>query len=165
MYVINRETIKQEIKNFDKVIQKIICVKFSVACAEKCLILWTLTYPNDQRPLEAIMAAKKWIEKPSEENRKNASKAAINVVYSTIYVTNRYIVNVAHSAWAAAETAHSIYPIDYVVEAIDEAATACNSIISTSGSRDHYGDICITNEWLAQTLNEIIQEYSATLSF
>ena len=57
-------------------------VSYAVYAAELVLPIWKKKYPNDDRPLKAIEAAKRCIDDPSNENK-----------------------GAAWSAWAAAEAA------------------------------------------------------------
>ena len=48
----------------------------AIQCAEKVLFMFEKEYPNDKRPRQAIEAAKKYLEDPTEENRKIADNAS-----------------------------------------------------------------------------------------
>jgi hypothetical protein len=59
-------------------------VSYAVFAAEQVIDIYEKKYPNDKRPREAIEAAKKCIENPSEENKKAANAAyAAYAAYAT----------------------------------------------------------------------------------
>ena len=60
-------------------------------------------YPDDKRPREAIEAAKKCIENPSDENKKEAARAANSASYSAARAA--YWAACAASAASAADSA------------------------------------------------------------
>jgi len=51
-------------------------VSYAVYAAEQVIDIFEKEFPDDKRPREAIEAAKKCIENPSEENKKEAAMAA-----------------------------------------------------------------------------------------
>jgi len=51
-------------------------VSYAVFAAEQVIKNYEKQYPDDKRPREAIEAAKKCIENPSDENKKEAANAA-----------------------------------------------------------------------------------------
>ena len=51
--------------------QKKDSVAIAIYSAELCLENFEKVFPNDKRPREAINAAKRWLENPTEENRPN----------------------------------------------------------------------------------------------
>ena len=69
-------------------------VRFSVYCAEKVLHIFEGKYPDDKRPREAILAAKKWLKNPTQETAYAtyatgyAANAADAAAYAAAYATN-----------------------------------------------------------------------------
>ena len=55
---------------------KTTCVKIAVFAARLVLPIWQEKYPDDKCTQQAIEAAEKWTENPSEENRQAAAMAA-----------------------------------------------------------------------------------------
>ena len=55
---------------------KTTCVKIAVFAARLVLPIWQEKYPDDKCTQQAIEAAEKWTENPSEENRQAAEAAA-----------------------------------------------------------------------------------------
>jgi len=51
------------------------CVRYAIFAAEQVIGIFEAKYPDDDRPRKAIEAAKKYLEDPSEENRKSAAAA------------------------------------------------------------------------------------------
>jgi hypothetical protein len=60
-------------------------VKYAVFAAENVLDIYELRYPEDKRPRQAIKAAKKCIENPSDENKKFAHVAAYDAIHAGNY--------------------------------------------------------------------------------
>ena len=79
--------------------QKKDSVALSIYAAELCLNNFEKVYPNDKRPREAIEAAKKWLENPTEKNQSAAASAAWSAWLAA--------ESAAKSAWLAAESAES----------------------------------------------------------
>ena len=57
-------------------------VSYAVFAAEQVIDIYEKRYPKDKRPRQAIEAAKKCIEDPSEENKKAAAAAAAAAAYA-----------------------------------------------------------------------------------
>ena len=72
-------------------------VSMAIYSAELCLEHFEKIYPNDKRPREAIEAAKRWIENPTEENGSAARLAARSARLA------------ARSAWSAESAARSAW--------------------------------------------------------
>ena len=66
-------------------------VSYAVFAAELVLPIWEKKHPDEQRPRQAIAAAKRCIDDPSETNKKAAELAAGGV----------WVVEAATEAWAA----------------------------------------------------------------
>ena len=60
-----------EVKDF-----KLVCVKFAIWNARRCLRNYQKVYPKDFRVRDAIIAAEKYVINPNEENRSAARSAA-----------------------------------------------------------------------------------------
>ena len=79
-------------------------VSYAVFAAEQVIENYEKQYPDDKRPREAIEAAKRCIENPSDENKKEAANSAS---YSAAYSAARaaYWAACAASAASAADSA------------------------------------------------------------
>jgi len=80
-------------------------------------------YPDDKRPRQAIEAAQKCIDDPTEEN-KSAARSAADSAYSTAYS--------AYSAYSTAYSAYSAYSAAY--SAADSAYSAAYSAADSAYS-------------------------------
>lgn len=67
--------LKVKAKDFLSDRSKKLCVEISVWCAEKVISDWILTFPHDNTPQQAILAAKQWLKNPVRANIKKAKKA------------------------------------------------------------------------------------------
>ena len=95
-------------------------VRFAADCAEHVLHIWEARYPEDLRPREAIDAARKWADNPTEENKKAAARAA---VVHAARAADAAAVTAAWAAWAAARAvAEAAYAWAAVATAADAAA-------------------------------------------
>ena len=86
-------------------------VSYAIYAAEQVIDNFEKEYPNDKRPREAIEAAKKCIENPTEEN-KNAAYCAADRAYcaadradSAAYCAADSAYRAAYSAYCAADSA------------------------------------------------------------
>ena len=79
-------------------------VSYAVFAAEQVLSIYEKKHPEDKRPRQAIEAAKKYIQDPSEENKKAAdaaayaADAAVAAAYAAVYAA----ADAADAAVAAA---------------------------------------------------------------
>src|SRR3990167_4497103 len=92
-------------------------IECAVVCAESVIDIFEKKYPDDQRPRQAIEAAKAYCLYPSEENKKTASAAA-SVAHDAAS---------AASAAAAADATYSAYDAAYAASAAYCAASAAAS--------------------------------------
>ena len=77
-------------------------VKYAVFAAEQVIDLFEQKYPDDKRPREAIEAAKKCIDDPSEKNK--VAAAAYTAAYAAC---------VAYAAYAATKKGMQIKILNY----------------------------------------------------
>jgi hypothetical protein len=98
-------------------------VEFAVGCAENVLNLFESKYPEDKRPRNAIDAAKRYLENPSEENRLACWAAA------------GAACDAASSAWAAADAADAAG----AAYAADAACAACDAARAAYAARGAVG--------------------------
>ena len=102
-------------------------VSYAVYAAEQVIKNYEKQYPDDKRPREAIEAAKKCIENPSDENKKTADSAASAAagascaVYSAARLAYWAAWAASRAAWAAGWAAYS------ASSAAAEAASAADS--------------------------------------
>jgi len=81
-------------------------VKYAIYAAEQVIDIFEKKYPNDKRPRQAIDAAKKYLEEPTEENR-NAASAANAAAYYAAYAA--YAAHAAYAASAATAASTAAY--------------------------------------------------------
>ena len=77
------------------------CVKYAIYEAEKVLHIYEEKYPNDDRPKQAILAARRYLKIPSEKNRVAAARAADASADAAAY----FAADAADAARAAAHAA------------------------------------------------------------
>jgi len=63
-------------------------VSYAVFAAEQLLDAFEKRYPDDKRPRQAIKAAKKCVENPSDENKVNAATTAANAANAAYAAAN-----------------------------------------------------------------------------
>jgi len=76
-----------------KLFSKPQAVKYAIYSAELAINNYEAKYPSDKRPREAIEAAKRWLEDPSEDNQKAAESAAWSAAWSA--------ESAEYAAWSA----------------------------------------------------------------
>jgi len=85
--------------------------RFAIDCAERMLKSFEEKYPEDRRPREAIEAARRCLEDPTEENRSAARLAAWSAAWLTAGLAAGSAAESAArlaawlTAWSAAESA------------------------------------------------------------
>jgi hypothetical protein len=99
-------------------------VSYAVYCAEQVIDIYEKEYPEDDRPRQAIEAAKKCIKYKS---KKNMAAYAASAAYAAAYAAASAATAAATAAYAA--TAYAAYAADsaataYAAYAADSAATA-----------------------------------------
>ena len=77
-------------------------VSYAVFAAELMLPIWEKEYPDDARPRQAIEAAKRCIDDPSEENKEEAAKWAAGKAAKATVRTAKEAAWAAKAAWVAA---------------------------------------------------------------
>ena len=85
--------------------QKKDSIALAIFSAELCLDNFEKVYPDDKRPREAIEAAKKYLDNPTEENRSAAWSAAQSAVWSAAQSAEGAAQSAARSARSAAQSA------------------------------------------------------------
>ena len=91
---------------------KIISVKWAIACASRVLDIFEKKYPNDLRPRQAIEAAMRWLNSPTETNKMAAWEAS-NAAYTAYAAKAAYAAYEANAANAAAKAAYTAYTTAY----------------------------------------------------
>jgi len=94
-------------------------VRFAADCAARVLPAFEKKYPKDDRPRNAIQAARKWARNPSEKNASYAAAAA----YAAYYAYGAATDAASYASYAAAATAASC-PYDAAAYAYDAAGAA-----------------------------------------
>lgn len=139
------EEIEELIKNFDEKDQKEICVKFSIACAEKCLPIFELHFPNNNKPKQAIEFAKEWLKKSTE------TVTATNIVNAAVKSgrlinNNKPARSAAYSSANAARTASHNNITDIICAALHSSVDALNAVtlnfinVSVDNKMDVYSE-------------------------
>jgi hypothetical protein len=91
--------------------------RFTIDCAERTLKNFEEKYPEDRRPREAIEAARRCLEDPTEENRLAARSAARSAAWSAA----------ESAAWSAAESAAESAAWSAAESAAESAGLAARS--------------------------------------
>jgi len=82
-------------------------VSYAVFAAEQVIENYEKQFPDDKRPREAIEAAKKCIENPNDENKKEAARAANSASYSAARAAGWAADWAARAAYSAANAARA----------------------------------------------------------
>jgi len=106
-------------------------VSYAVYAAEQVIKNYEKQYPDDKRPRTAIEAAKKCIENPSDENKKeaaNAARAACSASDSAAdWAASRAAGSASLSAWSASSA------VDWAADSsADRAAYSASSAASSA---------------------------------
>ena len=110
-------------------IDKAIAVRLAIECARHVLPIYEVKSPGDKRPREAIQAAEKWSNQPTEENKKFAS-AAYPAAYSAYSAASAATYASAAAASAAAASASAAS----AAAAADASAAAAAAVASASAA-------------------------------
>jgi len=114
-------------------------VRFAVFAAEKVIHIYEEKYPNDKRPMEAIDAAKKWIEKTVSSAYPYAAAAA-DAAYAAAAAADAAYADAAYAAYAAA--ADAAYAAYAAAAAADAAyADAAYAAYAAAAAADAASDI------------------------
>jgi hypothetical protein len=114
-------------------------LKYAIYCANLVLPIFEERYPNDKRPREAIIAAKKVLKNNTKKNREAAANAAAAnkaaIAYAVFYAAfyaSYAAVCAAHAATCAAHAAACInYAADcanYAIDCADYVADCADRI-------------------------------------
>jgi hypothetical protein len=88
--------------------QKVDSVALAICCAEKVIGIYEAKYPDDNRPRNAIDAAKKWLAEQTKENE-NAAYAAVCAAARAAYAAADAADAAYAAACAAADAADAAY--------------------------------------------------------
>jgi hypothetical protein len=94
------------------------CQKYAIFAAKQVIQIYEKKYPRDSRPRQAIEAAEKYLNEPTEDN-KNAAYAAAAAADAAADAAGA----AADSAYAAASSAHAAYAAAHAADAAVDAAT------------------------------------------
>jgi hypothetical protein len=111
------------------------CQKYAIFAAKQVIQIYEKKYPRDSRPRQAIEAAEKYLNEPTEDN-KNAAYAAAAAADATAYAAAAAADAAADaagaaadaagaaadSAYAAASSAHAAYAAAHAADAAVDAA-------------------------------------------
>ena len=112
-------------------------IRYAIFAAEQVIEIFEKKYPDDKRPRNAIMAAKKYLKNPSLKN-KNAANAAAHAAYA------------AYAAYAAAHAAY-----DAAAYAAYAAASASASASTAYAAADAAADAAYAASYAAATLKTL----------
>lgn len=108
-------------------------VRIACALAEQVLPIFEQRFPKDSRPRAAIVAARRWTEDPTEENRQVASAAAYAAAYAAEEADDATWAGVAVAvAWSASDAAW----------AAANAATTANANAWAAANANATADYC-----------------------
>ena len=120
-------------------------ISYAVFAAEQVIDIFEKKFPDDKRPRQAIEAARKCINNPSQENKitayaaAHAAHAAVYAAHAAVYAVDAavYAVDaVAYAAYAAVHAAvyaatdvavYAAHAAVYAVDAADAAAYAAHT--------------------------------------
>jgi uncharacterized protein YneR len=98
-------------------------VELAVYGAELCLPYFEKAYPEDKRPREAIKAAKRWLQQPTDKNAKLSMNAALTISASQLRLRAKRAAQSAQSAAFAAAVVKDV-PTNNAALAIGDASIA-----------------------------------------
>jgi hypothetical protein len=141
--------------------ERLISVKWAVACAQRVLNVFEKQYPDDKRPRQAILATKQWIK--IVETRAS---------FTTIQIAEQNVMNAANAATNATEDIYKeiqIYVANVVACAAEAAACAANTVTTKDAAATYamctanVATICVSNKekevmWQKKKLLEIIND-------
>lgn len=78
------------LSNFKLSSGKSASVRKAIASARSVLLIFEAKFPHDKRPRKAIEAAQRWLNNPTEANRKAARSAAFAVRGSMVSMVTRF---------------------------------------------------------------------------
>jgi len=124
-------------------------VKIAIACAEHVLFKFEEKYPENNKPKQAIEAAKRWLTNPSDITANEASKASFEACETAILSIGYSAKQAAHAASCAAT----------LTMCTDDTITHMTNM-TTSYAVSSFGiGYPVVNErkWQADKIREIIQ--------
>jgi hypothetical protein len=109
---------------------RLVRVAFAILCAESVIAIYEKHYPNDDRPRQAIEAARKYLKKPTNAYAANADAAAAAAYAAyAAYAAANAAANAAYAAYAAAYAAANAYAAAAYAAYAADAADAANASI------------------------------------
>ena len=125
----------QKIKGFAKAIgwTKRENAKLSVFCAELVLSNWEKEYPDDDRPRQAIESAKRWLNEPTEENKRKAASAAAALAAASASASAAALASASAATLAAALASASAATL--AAASASAAASAMEVVLATKSAR------------------------------
>ena len=106
--------ISRKLKRLDK-------IRYAIFSAECVIDIFEKKYPGDERPRKAIEAAKRYLESPTEKN-KRAARAAARAARAANAAYAAYAARAAARAADAADAAYAAYAARVDAAAADAAA-------------------------------------------
>jgi hypothetical protein len=111
---------------------KRMAVEFAIYCASSCLKNFEKEFPDDKRPREAILAAKRWLKNPSQKNKNDAwsaARSAESAAWSAAWSAESATWSAARSAWSAARSAESAESAESAAWSAESATWSAESAI------------------------------------
>lgn len=144
-------------KDFDENTKIRICVEFAVACAEKCLPVFTQHIIGDSRPKLAIEAAKEWLQNPTQITKDASLKADKNAYECA----EKY--KFSRSSYAASVTSAAASSVEFYTNSIVASRESYYAIsdVLDNGSGMYNEEIL----WQRYRLIEIISSYKKSQIF
>jgi len=104
-------------------------IQYAIFGAEQVLEMFEKKYPENKRPREAIEAAKKYLKKPTKENKAAVHAAAYAVAHAVAHAADHaaYADYTDYTADAAADAAYAAYAAAYAAYAAAHAAYAAHA--------------------------------------
>ena len=99
-------------------------VEYAITCAEQVIHIFTDKHPNNNKPQQAIDAAKAWLKNPTEKNKNRAFRAYLDACSVTANATTASAI---YSAVATASYAA------YAAAAADTDATETAEVANAAG--------------------------------
>lgn len=103
-------------------------VNAAASCARVVLPIWKKTYPNDDRPRLAILAAEQWAQTPTRKNKQVAADTGHAVARALHDITKI----AADAEYAAHSATYAAYAVADIVQAADSATYAANAIAASA---------------------------------
>ena len=134
-------------------------ISYAIFAAEQVIHIYEKKYPDDNRPRNAIEAAKKCLKNPSKKNKDAAADAA----YADAAAADAAVA-AAYAAYAAADAADAAYAdaaADAAVAAYAAADAAADAAVAAYAAADAAADAAVATARLK--IRKLILDYGISL--